>query len=101
MRKNGYLGIMVSIKMFNKIPNAKGYLKKVLSLYEEAAEKYKVTLCFFPISKIDFEQKNLVGYSMKGKKGYFLETIPIPRAIYRRGRYRKTFEPLVSLLLND
>jgi glutathione synthase/RimK-type ligase-like ATP-grasp enzyme len=42
-----------------------------------------------------------VGYIMKGKKGYFLETIPIPRAIYRRNWYRKTFEPLASSLLND
>lgn len=100
VRKNRYMGIMVNRGLYNRIPNAKGRLKTVLSLYEKAAEKNNVTLCYFVISSIDVEQKTLSGY-IKGENGYSLQTIPVPDVIYRRAGYSKKYESLISNLLED
>lgn len=97
--KSEYIGILLSKKKFKQIPIAKGKLKKILSLYEEAAEKYDVTLCFFSIKNIVLDEKKVAGF-IKEENGYTLKTIPIPSVIYRRiGCSEKN--KIIAALLND
>lgn len=97
--KSEYLGILVDKKKFKQIPYATGKQKKILSLYEEAAEKYGVTLCYFSISNLDLEGRMVVGY-IKGENGYSLKTLPIPSVIWRRVVYSER-NKITAALLND
>lgn len=91
MSDQRFVGILVPLRQYKKIPKLKGRLGKVISFYEEGAKEHGVSLCFFSPSRIDFTKGEITAY-VKGKDGYKQRTLPIPHVIYRRALIEERFK---------
>ncbi|UTR11456.1 YheC/YheD family protein [Evansella sp. LMS18] len=100
MDNTKYAGILVSPRTFRKIPHMSGRLSKVVSLYEKAAKRNNIKICFLRASKIDFESLTAEAYIKYGKE-YKLTTVDLPEVVFRRTSYSKKYKRDFEKLCNS
>lgn len=80
-----YVGILLNSSMYRGIPQRKTG-QESLTNYEDTAQKFELTPCFFRLGDIDLERGTSVAYLSNGRD-YVKTMIPTPSVIHNRALY--------------
>lgn len=80
-----HVGILLNSSMCRGIPTRKTG-QESLSNYEEMANEYELTPCFFKLGDIDIKRNIVVAYVGNGRE-YVKQIIEIPKVIHNRALY--------------
>lgn len=100
MSKN-YVGIIIPKSTYERMPNLQGNALRMFSLWEKAAERHHLTVCYFRMFEIKPKETTIRAY-VKEKDKYIKKDIPSPTVIYSRVLdHLPPFRSHVSALIED
>lgn len=97
---SNYLGIILPSNDYEKMASADPGLPSSFRLFDEAAARLNIKICYFKFFDISAGKSSVSGYIRKNDK-YVLSRIPIPKAVYtrvldRHPRYQKHIRSLAE-----
>ncbi|MFD1735481.1 YheC/YheD family protein [Bacillus salitolerans] len=95
-----YVGMIVPNNIYKQIPNMPPDVTCMFSLFEEAAQRNNVRLCYFTLSNISPYKKTVKGF-VKINNHYTIKELPRPSVIYSRvldhlPKFREQIQSLVQ-----
>ncbi|MBU8879961.1 YheC/YheD family protein [Bacillus sp. FJAT-29790] len=83
---NSNIGILVDGLIYSGIEYGHSYFERI-SFYEEACEQYGLVPCFFRLSDINFESKQVMAFVKEANGDYVKREFAIPSIIHNRGLF--------------
>ncbi|MGS2778051.1 YheC/YheD family endospore coat-associated protein [Robertmurraya sp. GLU-23] len=80
---NNYIGIIIPKSTYDSMPDLRGNVLSMFSIWEKTARKHGLTLCYIRFFDIQPNKKTVMAF-VKEDTNYRLKQIPSPSVIYSR-----------------